>query len=188
MTSTVLTDWRDKRRARLEALWAVYDDQTDPARRAQIAQVLVVKLAAEFQGFARQLHDQAIAYMAASAAPDDPDLVILYCHAMSADRALNRNNPGPDTLMRDFKRIDVTLWPAADSTYSREQRGQLRQMIDVRSAIVHDDQPKLARLVAGELDEARIKAWQNSLDTLAGEMDDEVGARLGAMFKGSKPW
>jgi hypothetical protein len=154
--------------------------------------MLVVKMASEFQGFARDLHDQAVEFLAASITSNQT-LENTLRVAMTADRALNRNNAGSDTLTKDFARIGLLLWSTINS--QNPQQGstlqeQLKKLIEMRNAIAHDNEAQIIRLEAGgfPLQRATTQQWQASLDTLTAIMDDVVASYLGALLGVSRPW
>jgi hypothetical protein len=155
--------------------------------------VLVVRLAAEFQGFARDLHDEAVGFLTTSATSGNQSLANVLQVGISAERALNRNNAGSDTLAKDFGRIGLIFWPAIitqDPILGPGWRSDLGNLIKMRNAIAHDDQAQLLSLEQGGLAVGRtlVDWWQRSLDSLTTTMDDVVGSYLGALLGVPQPW
>ncbi len=69
--------WRRERGERLDALMDAHIHAGGPNQRrrwltAVLSEALFLRLAAEFQGFARDLHDQACDVFASWIAPDNP--------------------------------------------------------------------------------------------------------------------
>lgn len=155
--------------------------------------VIVVRLAAEFQGFARDLHDEASGFLGVSATAGNQVLANVVKVGISADLALNRNNAGADTLAKDFGRMGLVLWPAIiaqDPVLGPGWRADLGKLIEMRNAIAHDDQAQLIKLEQGgfAIKRALTKRWHASLDSLAATMDDVVASYLGALLGVPPPW
>lgn len=80
MASVALATWRTARSSRLDQLFAVHDridPRSGPGRRVgteQLNLALMVALAGEWQGFARDLHDEAVDFFVGevAAAGSDP--------------------------------------------------------------------------------------------------------------------
>jgi hypothetical protein len=155
--------------------------------------MLVVRMAAEFQGYARDLHDEAVEFLAIGATGGNQGLASVLQAGMSSDRALNKNNAGIDTLARDFARIGLIFWPALQAqepVLTPGWRADLRNLIDMRNAIAHGDKAKLLKLEAGGLvlNRALTYRWHGSLDLLVSTMDDVVASYLGALLGVPQPW
>jgi len=192
MPSNALADWRGRRCRRLANIWAVHDGLPLSWQQEQAELLLVVKMAAEFQGFSRDLHDLSIDFLADSASQGNMELKVALKAGITSDRGLNRNNAGPDTLEKDFLRIGLKFWQYVESAgqVARGWRGDLRAMMDARNSIAHDDEERLLKLRASGLviDVKQVKAWQSSLDGLAATMDDVVSGYLGGMMGVPRPW
>ena len=77
MPSAALSDWKSHRATRLDRLLAAHRTVrvANSGRRwitEELNHSLILRLAAEFQGFARQLHDETSEVLVAALAPDDP--------------------------------------------------------------------------------------------------------------------
>jgi hypothetical protein len=100
--------------------------------------LLAVRMAAEFQGFARDLHDEAIGFLAITATLGNQSLASVLRVGISSGRALNRNNAGSDTLATDFGRIGLILWPAIvaqDPILGPGWKTDLNDLVQMRNAI-----------------------------------------------------
>jgi hypothetical protein len=145
--------------------------------------MLIAKMAAEFQGFARDLHDESVQFLAASVASGKPRLSNVLQVGMSISRGLNRNNAGADTLAQDFARIGLIFWPAITSqepNLGPRWQADLKKLIETRNAIVHDDKAKLLKLESSgfRIDRKLTKNWHDSLDQLAATMMMWLAATL----------
>lgn len=155
--------------------------------------MLIVRLASEFQGFARDLHDEAVEFLVTSAATGNPALDNVLRIAMTSERALGKNNAGDDTLDRDFKRIGLNLWSTIN-TQSPQQgpalRQKLKKLIEMRNAIAHDNDAQIIKLESNgfPLQRTVTQGWHTDLDSLAASIDDVVGSYLGALTGVPQPW
>lgn len=173
-------------------MWQLRGQVPLPRQQRQADMMIVVKLASEFQGFARDLHDQAVESLVTSASTGNSSLDNVLTIAMTTDRALSKNNAGDDTLAKDFRRIGLNLWSTINTQNSQQGqtlRTKLAKLITMRNAIAHDNEAQIILESEGyTLQEAVIRDWQTSLDTLAVIMDDVVGSFLGALTGAPRPW
>jgi hypothetical protein len=174
-------------------MWHIRDQVPLPRQQRQADMMVIVRLASEFQGFARDLHDQAVEFLVTSAATGNPTLDNVITIAMTADRALSKNNAGDDTLAKDFRRIGLNLWPTINTQNPQQGpilRTKLQKLIAMRNAIAHDNEAQIITLESEgfTLQRTVTRDWQTSLDTLATIMDDVVGSFLGALMGAPRPW
>jgi hypothetical protein len=149
-------------------------------------------LAAEFQGFARELHDLSASTFASWAAPGNQVLEQVIKGRLTENRQLDRGNAQPGSLGSDYLRFGCSLWPglAASEPATVACQQDLDKLNDARNAIAHADEAKLAGL-RGEgypLTLATFRQWRRSLDLLAVTMDAEVASHLGQLFGQPAPW
>ena len=164
-----------------------------PRQQRQADMMIIVRLASEFQGFARDLHNEAIEFLVSSAATGSPTLDNVLTIAMTSDRALGKNNAGDDTLDRDFKRIGLNLWSTINTQMPQQGpklRQSLRKLIEMRNAIAHDNEAQIIRLESEGfvLQRTVIRDWNTDLDSLVAITDDTVGSYLGALMGVPRPW
>jgi len=74
-------------------------------RTAVLNEALVLRLAAEFQGFARDLHDLACDLFALWTAPLNPAVERVVRASLAEGRELDRGNAHPGSIGRDFGRF-----------------------------------------------------------------------------------
>ena len=106
----------------------------------QLNRAYAVLLAAEFQGFCRDLHSECIEHLLEVIAPPT-DLRNLLQSEMTRGRQLDRGNATPSSLGADFGRLEINLWPKLCDHDARSIRWRenLESLNDWRNAIVHQD-------------------------------------------------
>lgn len=151
MTSPALAQWRSGRLGRLDRLIAVHPESrgsaTDPAVAQEWTHALVLRLASEFPGFCRDLHNEASRAVAWALPLSDERIRLLIFVGLTTDRALNRNSADPRTLAGDFSRFRVPLWVDLHQRHpwsAPAWREGLRCPQVARNGVVHDDLEKLA--------------------------------------------
>jgi hypothetical protein len=196
MTSPALATWRSSRLSRLDRLLAVHPDSsgstTDPSVAQEWTQALVLRLASEFQGYCRDLHNDVSGAIAGALAASDCRIQLMIFTGLTAGRALNRSSADPQTLATDFARLGVMLWRELtqrhphDGPIWREILGLLHQ---ARNGVVHDDPQRIIGVLdAGWVLEIQtVIRWRDLLDEVAVAMDDVVSSAIADLF-GMIPW
>jgi hypothetical protein len=168
---------------------------TGPGRRVGTAQLnwsMVLRLAGEFQGYARDLHDLAVDHLVQSLAPQGSPLASMLRTNLTRSRELDRGNAHPGSLGSDFERLGFRLWPALGQMDSRAQKWniELSAINRARNAIAHAEDQKLATLATEgwPMQLRTIKRWRSSLDGLARCMDRVVAESLVALTGKGAPW
>ncbi|WP_143031627.1 hypothetical protein [Actinacidiphila guanduensis] len=196
MTSLALTDWNNSRRGKITLLWNLHSQLSGPqsaAWHAEAALAMVLqRMATEFQGFARGLHDEATEVFVRHVAAGSTNLETILRERMTADRALNKGNAHDDAVKRDFSRLGLTFWPtmqAADKRANTWEK-ELRKIVEMRNGVAHDDTGKILRLNGDgyNLDVPTLQSWHKMLDELCVCMDDVVGTYLSALLGIQRPW
>jgi hypothetical protein len=194
MSSTALSTWQDGRRDRIEELLDVHQLIGSKRRwgTSQINSALILRLAAEFQGFCRDLHDLAAGHFVASMVQENPRLDAILTSRLIKERKLNRGNASPGALGSDFGLLGMTFWAALEDADSRAKHWNqsLEALNDARNAIAHSDEDKLARLKQNGYPVIlqTVRDWFRMLDSLAGTMDNVVSAHLDEILAGGRPW
>ncbi|MGH9091574.1 MAG: hypothetical protein ACRDZR_09400 [Acidimicrobiales bacterium] len=192
--SNALIDWQGERAARLDQLIAAHQQIGGSAagRRWQTDQLnwaLILRLAAEFQGFSRELHDLG----AEALVSDYPDPVAgIVQRSLVFNRQLDRGNAQPSALGADFGRFGVDWWPELTRRDSRTTARQqkLDRLNRARNAIVHS--------VPADLDQlereghpptlATVKRWRSGLGALAATMEAVLARHIAQVRGGPAPW
>lgn len=158
----------------------------------EINHSLILRLAAEFQGYARELHDEASQAVVSALAPANRALQETVRLPYITGRQLDRANARPETLANDFSVFGVKLWSALDHQYpssASRWRQELTALNTARNALAHGDAYRLAAIVAAgpPLTLPRVRRWRSSLDALARGMDHVLGMHIGTVV-GGRPW
>lgn len=177
----------------LGLIWTIRNQAALPWQERHADEMLIVRLATEFQGYARDLHDEAIAFLAITATSGNQSLASVLRVGMAGDRALNKGNANKDALAKDFARIGMIFWPALEvqaRQFVPQWKADLGQITEMRNAIVHGNRAQLLKLQRGGLtfNRSLVQRWQGSIDQLAATMDDVVGSYLGALLGVPQPW
>jgi hypothetical protein len=197
VSSSALNEWASTRAQRLDRLKAAHAavSGSGPGRRWQTEELnhsLVLRLASEFQGFARELHDETVSAVVAQVAPHNPQVQLALQIPYTSGRRLDRGNADAGGLGYDFGLFGLQLWPELSRRHgrrAREWRAKLEALNKARNGLAHDDALKLAQvrsdgwpMTLGSADK-----WRRALDGLTAAMDDVVAAHVGRLF-GARPW
>jgi hypothetical protein len=187
MASTALMKWRTDRAIRLDRLEVTHTSVNARTLADGLNRALVLQLAAEFQGFARDLHADAarvlVASLAPGSAPRQETLIVPY----ERNRRLARGNASPASLGEDFMLFGLNLWKELlrhHPTRGRQWHDRLALLIDMRNGFAHADDRRVAKVVAAgwPLTLRSARRWRATLDGLATGMDRVVWEHLSRHF------
>lgn len=196
MVSASLVTWRSARLRRLDRLRAAHEAfGSGPGRRwetEELNHALVLRLASEFQGFARDLHQEALDAVVLAVGRSVPGMAAVLSIPYVTARRLDRGNADPGALGNDFGLFGMPLWPELESRYpgrSASWNRKLSALNTARNGIAHDDRRKLAMAEAGgwPMTLRSVDRWRSALNGLAQGMDHVVGEYLGGIV-GTSPW
>jgi hypothetical protein len=197
MSSMALTSWQTDRRQRLDELLAAHQTVggAGPGRRWRTRELnwaLTLRLAGEFQGFARHLHDLAVDHFVDIVSAGNVQLAEVLEQRTKTNRKLDRGNAQPGSLGSDFALLGLTLWPALEHADPRtsDWKASLERLNAVRNAIAHVDQDALDQLRRDghPVTLTAVRSWQRDLDRLAVAMDDVVSTYLDGLLGQGRPW
>jgi hypothetical protein len=197
MASLALASWHEERRSHLDNLLDAHKLVGGPApgrrrRTAALNDALILRLAAEFQGFARDLHDQASDVFASWITPSNPTVQQLIRSRLVEGRDLERGNAHPGSIGRDFGRFGFEVWRELHRRDARtaEHNESLALVNDARNGLAHSDDAKLASLRdrGHPLLLSTFRRWRQDLDALAANLDAEISSQLGDLFRRQPPW
>jgi hypothetical protein len=197
MPSRALRHWQVERAKRIDDLVSVHGAIAGPGpgrkwRTEQINWSLIVRLAAEFQGFSIDLHDLGADTFAGWSAQGSFQLQTVIRNSLTLERKLDRGNANPDNLREDFQRFGVDWWTALHLLHAQNEarRQQIGRLNRARNAIVHG-QPDVIEELRAEgypLTLGTVRAWRRAVGELAVHMDTLLSQTLGKLFQQPPPW
>lgn len=198
MGSKALAKWQTVRQHELDELLAAHAKVggSGPGRRyatEQLNHAYLVAVAAQFQGFCRDLHSEAVSALAAAA----PKLQTILLVTLTRNRRLDQGNATEGSIAEDFGRIGMEkFWDRVAANggvaLTKARRKRLDQMNLWRNAIAHDNfeqnQSRLDRL-DGHLRPrlAEAKRCRTACRLLAVQIEGAVAFFL-TQVVGSSPW
>lgn len=199
MTSVALDDWLTKRQPRLEQLREAHEKVGGKGagrrwRTEQLNYALVMRIAGEFQGFCRDLHDETTDYFVPEAVPHNLAAQTILSGSLTLNRVLDRGNASPGGLGNDFLRFGIQLWP---SLYVRwpgngpRWNQSLEALNKLRNGIAHAQDDLIREVSDDGWPPAQLKTadrFRANAEGLAAGMDTVMASYLQALFGGAKPW
>ncbi len=192
MPSSSRRRWLDERLATLDHFERALHSarSSGPGSRGvtqQLVQSYAVALSAQFQGFCRDLHDEAVQHLAT--------LIQLTAFAevvrldLLMGRRLNTGNPNPGNLGADFGRLGLELWGALTKHDPRvaNDRGALESLNVWRNAIAHQDLDPTRLGGRTSLSIATARRWRTSCDRISRALDAVVRTHL-VWLGVRRPW
>lgn len=195
--SAAYTEWSGQRQARIAELLAAHatiggSGRGRRWRTSQLNWALTLRIAGEFQGYARDLHTLAVAHLVDSLARSNTALSNALQIQFTTNRAVDHKNATPSSLGSDFGRLGFDFWPTMRVASSQAARWQasLEALNKARNAIAHANEDDLGRLARDgyPIRLSTIRRWQRDLDQLAVTMDDVVADQLDRLLKTGRPW
>jgi len=153
---------------------------------------LVMQLASEFQGFARDLHDEGSERFALWALPTNAQAAGVIRNALRTDRQLDRVNAQPQSMAADFGRFGMSLWKDLQAIDARtiQHEQSLALLNRARNGIAHGNEAALHKLRAEGVivSRATLTQWRADLNRLAANLDQELIRQLGVHFGRLARW
>jgi hypothetical protein len=193
MPSNALQKWLGLRSASLDEIEDAHRavGGAGPGRRTATMQIncaYAVLLSSQFQGFCRDLHEEAMDHLLATSVL--PPLQILVRMNIQFGRKMDRGNPNSGNLGSDFGRLGLNFWPQLDAhrVQNRHRRILLEELNEWRNAIAHQDFAG-AMLKSGRvtLHLAQVQSWRKACDGLARSFDEVLRIHLHSLI-GTYPW
>lgn len=115
MGSVALREWHGERAKRVDDLLSLHTvvGGTHQGRRRNLEELnhaLILKLAAEFQGFARDLHQVASERFAYEASHGNTAVETMTLKLLTLNRKLHAGNATPTSIGNDFGRLFLNFW------------------------------------------------------------------------------
>jgi hypothetical protein len=196
--------WLGPRREAIDALaqaHAQLGEVDGPGRPLEIgrpvAHAYVLRVVAEFQAFARDLHDLAAETMVRMSGAGAGSQAMLIA-AATVGRMIDRGNADLRSLEQDFRRVGISGISSRIASHSvrwssdqsrRGDQAYYQDLIELRNALAHGNQQQLDRLrYRGVLD---TMSWARGrlpgLGRTARALDHVVWDHLHSVF-GRNPW
>ncbi|GAA2990052.1 hypothetical protein GCM10010483_38230 [Actinokineospora diospyrosa] len=159
----------------------------------ELNHAILLRLAAEFQGFARDLHDECVDALVRALGLTNSRLEdIIGIVNLRANRKLDTGNASPGGLGTDYARLGMELWAELKTRYpsrAAKWNKKLELLNTARNGIAHDDETKLqkVRSEGWPMTLPTARSWRSALDALAGGMDT-VCKTYFTTLTGSAPW
>lgn len=208
--SDALDKWLTERAEALDSLDAIHGRVTGRTRGRKyntkhLNRALFLALAAEFQGFCRDLHEDAAIHIASSldTVPTNAGLVPIVLDALVRERTINPNKaPDKDrrldkgnadfsALVTDYATLGIHLGKELKQRYPTrfpKWEKTLAALNGARNGIAHSDSDKLVTAEREHgLTLATFRKWRSSLNGASAGMDKVVGTYL-LDLTGMKPW
>lgn len=154
----------------------------------QINRAYAVLLAAQFQGFCRDLHTESVDFLVAVI--PQPEFQLAVWRELQWNRQLDSKNANQGTIGGDFGRLGVSnFWERVDGIFANNHRR--RQWLDElntwRNAIAHQmfDPALLGGTTLLRL--ARVQRWRRGCNRLALSMDRVLRAYIQSITSNA-PW
>jgi hypothetical protein len=195
VTSAALRQWKTDRATRLDRLLAAHRAVRGVNRRwitDELNHSLILRLASEFQGYARDLHEEASQVLVSAIAPNDPGRQTKLRLPYLVNRRLSSGNADAEALKKDFWLFGLELWTDLEARYparARQWRRDLVLLNAARNGLAHDDAGRLASIASSgwTTNLPHVLRWWRMLDALAKGMDHVVGDHLKQTL-GVSPW
>lgn len=192
--SRAFREWKSTRQEQLDELEQAHTAMGGGkvGRRwltTQVNNAYVIAIAAQFQGFCRDLHTEA----ALAITEHLPvHLQPLTAGALTSRRALDRGNAFPAKIGEDFRLLGIELWKKVEvkgKTYVK-RRERLEILILWRNCLAHEAPMSIANQekTAGTKPVKRFaREWRKNCAVLASSFDRVVTGELTKLL-GVDPW
>jgi hypothetical protein len=193
MPSIAYEEWRSSRAKALNEIASGHAAVSGTRRdrrfnTQQFNHAYAVLLAAQFQGFCRDLHSECIFHILARIAPP-PALRKVMRAELTRGRLLDRGNAQPSGIGADFGRFDMAFWDEVKLYDSRNatRMNLLEDLNQWRNAIVHQDfdAAKFGGKTILRLEQ--VQRWRRACNRLARAFDGVMRRHLQTLT-GSSPW
>lgn len=146
---------------------------------------LITRLLAEFQGYCRDLHTEAVDHIVTMASIPNPNLNLIFRSAYIDRRALKVGIPSWANLCKDFSMFGMDLRKSMDAEFGNVRFGPWRialdDLVEARNAIAHsnDEEIKNCRVKHPYgLTVRTAKGWRAKLNGFTAGLDAVVGKHL----------
>jgi hypothetical protein len=189
--SNSLTEWRQDAGSALDEIENahVMVGGSERGRRYATQQInfaYASLLSSRFQGFCRDLHSECIDHLVTLVpATFQGSIRRNFKH----ERVLDKGNPHPGAIGRDFGRLGIDVWSELYSLDARSERRNtlLAELIAWRNAIAHQDFGRVATGGVARLHLERVRVWRRAINALVRNLELVMYNHLHGML-GRPPW
>jgi len=194
--SPALEAWSTSRARRLDQLHDAHAVVAGPARgrkwqTEQINWSLNLKLAAEFQGYCRELHD-VVGDLMLTGIPNSTLAAVMRVY-FTDNRQLDKGNAQPNSLSSDFARFGLDLWDRLNIRYTRASKWKkaLDLLNQGRNAIAHSNEQRIAVVAADGHNVGSVsdfRSCRSKINQLATAMDRVLASHIASTLQSPEPW
>jgi hypothetical protein len=196
MPSVAQVEWFTTREARIGELYAAHLAVGGGSRgrryaTEQLNWSIALRLAGEFQGYARDLHDEAVDVTVSRTYSSTPAFEANLRNLLTRSRDLDQKNATPSSLQTDFSRLGFLILQEirANYTYGGTWLGRLEQLNTARNGVAHGDRSKMRQAAGGEvLALAKVRQWHAAIRGLVRASDRVTSTSLARVNGGMQPW
>lgn len=146
MVSNSLIRWQNERASAMDALIDAHRILPGgrPGRRwasEQLNHALFLRLASEFQGFGRDIHDEAVSFILTASVQAPPIARSILESNLKFARRIDRGNANVGTLGADFRRLGIPIIKLVkhESALNERRLLVLGSLNAARNAIAHNE-------------------------------------------------
>jgi hypothetical protein len=193
--SAALDVWNGRSREALDEVVAVHGRVAGIGAGSrmltrQVNYAYATLILAHFQQYCRGLHAEATQDLVASV--PDPELARVLGRLLATRRLLDRGNPTPDNLGRDFGWFGFGFWKAveSDDRRNRRRKEKLMQLCEWRNGITHGDiarKREEGKLTPVNLTLEACDEWRRGVGSLASSFDRVIASQC-TVLGCQKPW
>lgn len=154
---------------------------------------LTLRLAAEFQGFVRDLHENTVDALIPTVS--NPTIGDLIRNNFLARRYLDGGNASFGNIQQDFFRLGFSLGDLLEQRFGAAQKKDWTVSLDLlnkaRNAVAHSDDEKFAEVKRLGFNPGTITAFKSArkrLNGLAIGMDDVIADNVATTLGSARPW
>ena len=196
MVSAALLEWKNARERRLSELYAAHLAVGGPTRgrryaTEQLNWSITLRLAGEWQGYLRDLHDEATDAFLARTNHPTPAFESNLRSLLTLQRDVDTKNATPSTMQRDFLRFGFRILDDIKVTYvnGADWLRRVEELNEARNGIAHDDRVKMTTAAGGPtLTLGRVKNWHSAVRQLVKACDRIAAVSVATVTGGSVPW
>lgn len=199
MASRSLERWRDERASAMDSLENAHGLITGrlrgrPRDTKELNHALFLRLAAEVQGFCRDLHDESIEALCDPAQVPSPEIRNAFRTAATTGRKVDSGNANPGSIGSDWALLGIGIWTELNAAYPSASTGagdwnaRLTWLNTARNGIAHNDPIKIGNAHADHpLTLHTFRVMRRRLTKFAVALDRQTGAYL-RRATGIDPW